>query len=599
MYFQFPDNPEFNNLRTYTTWASLFDPNVNKTFLPVVNGERHFRVSDQLALLKAVYTKDNIAKNLASFAPEVCQYHPTYRENDGQGFRDLVNCIPDDLMWMFHFLRYQSGRPGQRSWTFFVFNQQRSNNCSALQLKGIGTSDTLKTFRNDEEFRDAIEAASIPYLQYFNEHADKKYNCGDSWVHHNITLLLQQFVNGTLNYNHQGRTHRHLRAFWSSIQDSNFTVSTDYSDTDIDNGYYFSLISSVKVSKNYRDPLYEILNYSTNPCGLIDWPLVEPNEHKPVLYGIELESSFDYDIKQIIDAQHQPFFIAKQDGSITGTKRHKAELVTIPMSMKAHKRHWAHWFKQIDYSRFDTSKDTNNGMHVHIDRKAFDDKKHIRNMTWFYTNPANRDFLVYVSERGSYNAMASYTPICTFPSHLSKVRAYKECERHQSGLRGIMNFGKPATIEIRMFRGIASFAELVKNLEFVDAVLSFTRGEHNMNTLSAERFMSWLSKTHPNRYSVLKEYFARCKNMDVLMASCEIWNVVFNKTDPETVLQLINKSNIQLNNMHISALNKGRKRTYVLDKETQKLKLVQSNRSRLAEMDRTIESRYTRNAFAA
>ena len=596
MYFRFPDNPELDNFRSYQSFAEVFDPHVNKIWSNAsANSDGPYTVAQWFQFIKLLYSRENLKANIGAFHQVIQNHYSDLPQYDDYYHQYLAE-IPDDYLWVAHFLVPAERTTSKLKFYFRALDRQRSESVLSPPHCALRTS-TISALctPNDHTLFEKIKREADELLAYFTEKAHLKVAKG-YWINgsHFVENLTNLWYRQTRYINGES---------YIKIQDvlgrTGAKIELSCTDEQVRAGVNFSLMFTQKATKDFRDPLYSILQYTTNPCTLIDWPLKEPGEHKPMLYGVELECVFDYQIREIIDAQYTPFFIAKSDSTISGSKRYAAELVTIPMSLKAHKRHWAHWFKKIDYGRFDTSKNTTNGFHVHMDRAGFEGDKHIRNLCFFYLNPANRDFLIHISERGSYDQMSRYSPIPSFLPGYSKIKAFKSARRCAEGARGIINLQKPATIEIRMFRGIVSFGELVKNLEFVDAAFQFCRGEKSVNSLSVKHFMEWLRKTESNRYTVLKKFMDQCKNFDELMTSCEIYNHVFNLTDPLKIIEVVNKSGLQLTNAHVTVLNKGRKRTFILDKTTNKLTMVVPQGSRLAEFDRSIESRYTRNTFAA
>ncbi len=601
MFFRIPDNFDLTNYRSYGSFAELFNPNVNKIWSDFDPTTSHEQTLGQFqALLKSVYTVENIRANMPVFFQNIRDYHSLYTRAESELLFDrLIQGFPEDLLWTLYFVRFSETFLLKSKFFIYTFNDAKTR---ALSPPGyvayrtsagspIGSSTGVELYENHKEQIDRIVAA-------FSEFSDRRIIWPESHLQnkHGVIQNLVNFWRRKLTYimNERSATFETVLQTGSA---AHFEIvdSEDYASM----GYNFNVLCRQKISRAYRDPLYTLMSYSTNPCKILDWPLVEPGETKPMLYGVELECAFDYSLKEIIDAQHTPFFIAKADSTITGSKKTYAELVTVPMSLKALKRHYAHWFKNIDYSRFDVTRDTNNGCHVHMDREGFEGKKHIQNLAWFYIHPANRDFLVYVSERGSYSGMEAYSPIPSIPPSLSKVKAYQRSQAIAETKRGIVNFQKKATIEIRMFRGIVSFAELCKNLEFVDAVFNFTRGEKSMNQLTAVHFLKWLRQTPTNQYMTLKKFIDRCKSIDNLITSCEVNDVVFNITDPEKIRDRLNNSKISLTNAHVTLLNKGHKRVFVLNRETGKLDVVFNNRSKLVDLDRSVEARYTHRSFAA
>ena len=241
--------------------------------------------------------------------------------------------------------------------------------------------------------------------------------------------------------------------------------------------------------------------------------ITSPKEADQPVYGVELELSTDYSVRQLIEAVPDTLWVcAKQDSSITGSKSHRNEMVTLPMSFKAHKMLWAKWFSALDMRKFDTSRDTNNGMHIHVSRESFDNKRHQRDFTWFFTTPMMKAFMIEFSERGTLNDYCRMPNIN--PNTTKKVVARRDALSYVAGLRGVINTGtsKP-TIEVRLFKGIVNFASVLKNLELVDAAFHFTQGGISYQSNPLSGFLKWLENQPKNRYEALKDYIF--KVMDV------------------------------------------------------------------------------------
>ena len=190
--------------------------------------------------------------------------------------------------------------------------------------------------------------------------------------------------------------------------------------------------------------LYDIFQASADTCTILDghWPIKLKNEPPTNrLYGLELECTSDHTIKELMDAQGELFMIGKQDGSISGSKDLRVELVTVPMTLKAHKVQWSKWFNNLDYNKFDTTKKTTNGIHIHIDRKGFNNSQHIKNFAWFFGNPSNKDFILEFSER-DVNTLRQYANFPEFRPSNKKLRTYQEIQNYFPGKYFIVNFQK-------------------------------------------------------------------------------------------------------------------------------------------------------------
>jgi len=342
-----------------------------------------------------------------------------------------------------------------------------------------------------------------------------------------------------------------------------------------------------------RDYLANILNYSTNVLDVLPFNIRGKKEQVSPLYGIELEACSNYSPATVIAAQQELFFILKQDGSISGEGRYKYEMVTVPATFKAHKRLWAEFFNKIDYTQFDTSKSTGNGMHVHIDRNAFKAKGHLNRFTWFFINPANLDLLYEMSERPSKSDMFRWAPVPTLLN--TKIVTMFDTVRSNRGCRGVIHFKGQSTVEIRLFKGVVSYATIVKNLEFVDSMFHFTQVT-SLTNITLPNYLAWLASQPKNRYTMVREFLSQLKNIDQLLLGNELKEYLFTANKPEVVLEKLQKAKFKVTNKHLTILNRERrKRTFILDKAGQ-LQLAFSNAGKLASLDKELQAKMTRGS---
>lgn len=248
------------------------------------------------------------------------------------------------------------------------------------------------------------------------------------------------------------------------------------------------------VDPNSRTDLHDLFNYSANVCDKIQGPYGDGS--KSTLYGIELELATDYQVKDIVDAFKDRYAFCKSDSSVNGNKNNRYEVVSKPATLRQHKINWATFFKRLDLDKFDTTDRTNNGCHIHIDRNAFDkDMAHLKKFSWFFSNPLNNEFLKIMSDRkDNFQYAQLYT---------SKSLKHAETTLMGGGKNTCVNFQKSATIEVRLFKGIVSFATILKNLEFVDAILEYTRG-CSWARCDYNSFLSWLDTQPTSNYRSLK-----------------------------------------------------------------------------------------------
>ena len=345
-------------------------------------------------------------------------------------------------------------------------------------------------------------------------------------------------------------------------------------------------------ASNDRGRIARVLNYSTNVLTVLPYIIKGPKETSAPTYGVELESCSDYTPRQMVDAQKDLFFIMKQDGSISGSKPQKYEIVTVPASLKAHKRLWAELFEKIDYNNFDTTKDTGNGMHVHVGRKAFTGG-HLNRFTWFITNPAHFEFMFAVSERPNKTDLNRWAPMPFYDGFRSKHKASQSAVSRAADLRGAVHFKGNTTVEVRMFKGIVSYATIIKNLEFVDSVFHFTQS-NNLSRMTLKNYIVWLRSTEANRYQTLKTFLAEIP-IDNLTAAAEVQDYIWREKADWVIAEKLNKAPFKVTNSHITTLNKSRrKRTFVL--KNGQVICIANNGGLLAKLDKSLSKKQTRGA---
>lgn len=347
---------------------------------------------------------------------------------------------------------------------------------------------------------------------------------------------------------------------------------------------------------NSKQQLYKVFNYSQNVLDLIPECKVTKNEVKPTLFGVELEVSTDHTTRELIDATNEAFFICKNDSSITGSKSNDVELVTVPMSMKAHKLLWGEFFNNLGYDHFDTRTTLNNGLHIHIDRKAFLGQEHIRNLCWFITNPANYQWILELSGRKDAN-FKKWAPLPTYSAETSKYRHLRNAATSCRGMRGAVNLSKSATIEIRIFQGIVNYSFLIRSLEFVEAALAYT-AEASLTGLTLRTFHSWLSSTPKNRFKTLKGYFDEV-DINYLIEESTLVDIISSSKDPEVILGKLAKVNVSEDGVYWLNQQLGFRAFNYVDNtitlHTEGKKKKKSKRTTIcAEGDKALLSRYFR-----
>jgi hypothetical protein len=563
----------------------VFNPLKNPYMFPTSTGT----FADLKWMLERIFTRENIEQHPELLGGDTTNSlwfnsYEVYIKTQ----RLVVPNIPDDKLWLL---------------AFSVFNETISNDMSIYYYDSMGvagtgpyylsgTWDAIYPKANDPQTARKLLNKLEKIENDFNSNLEKRFNVKKNCFHYNRFVRSLTWMYFELPYVRDSMT-RSDDPRYTASQIANKLRETPECDLSFSDSSYQVEFRQF-ISNTNRSALYSILNYTTNPCRLLKWPRTAKNEHKPVLYGVELEIATNYSIQELIDAQKDLFFIGKADGSISGSGRTKVELVTVPMSLRAHKKDWAHWFRNLDYTQFDCTTQTNNGQHIHIDKTAFLNNKHRDAFIWFFTNPCNKDFITTLSERSNIS-MQQFAPLPSFSSNQTLIQCYRNIYRNVAGFRGTINVSsnKP-TIEVRLFRGIVSYASILKNLELVDAVFHFTQNL-NFQQITLAGFFNWLNSLPPNRYKVLRKYFSLMRKVDEMVLAASVIQTVYNINEPSKVVDLVNKSGLPLSNSIVSILNKGRNRTYVFNRKTGLIELDQSKKSKVAFMDRQLESIYTRD----
>ena len=353
-------------------------------------------------------------------------------------------------------------------------------------------------------------------------------------------------------------------------------------------------ITEAEQERNDRRRLVVCFNYTQNVVELIPGELREKGEELAPTYGVELEVSTDASVKDIVYAPSQAFCICKNDSSISGSRPNRYEIVTIPATLRAQKRHWYEIFSRVGHEVFDTTRETNNGMHVHIGWDAFvageqTNLAHVRNFVWFWGSPLHREFHRNVAERDP-ESFSSYASSMRWDRRATLPQLFRAAE-HQpnSNGRSILAFkrnrstGDPVTVEVRAFKGIVSLATVYKNLEMVDASLNFTR-QTNFAHNNINNFLQYLDKTPKSQYQNLKEFFRRYnpeQDAGLARASELLWNV---KNLSEAVVK-INQEGIKMTSQFLNLLHQEHPGCRFEIGHGDSLQIVQDKMARLADLD--------------
>lgn len=588
----FDDPTSFIQLQNF---VQIFNPRVSP-----FKSRGTLTVKQWFNALKVFYSRSNITDNTEYFS----RFRRNSRRHMEQTTATLVATLPEEYLWLLHFITIHRI---ESDGTLTLINTAFSDIYNSDTTQVYYHPSTERSYRTTKPFFDPGFEECITKI--FKDYADTIIH---EHFSHRIDYRIHPDIGHGSYYNSYAAYiyDNHLKDYphilhndpYRNLTPTDFLTLTNNSDAVqlvmTGNHEQFNLTARIPVTKDNKTPLFHQMNYSASPTSLLPWPLKSPKEHDPICYGVELELATDYSVQELVEATDEPFFIVKQDSSVTGNKRHKNELATVPMSYKMHKKQWAHWFSNLDYSKFDTTHETSNGMHVHIGKDSFTDEQHRKNFVWFFTQPAHLEFMQLISHRDK-NSWQLYSPI---PENRASTRvtAYQSQQDNMKRARGCVHFSNKGTIEVRLFRGIVSLADIIKNLEFVDSIFHFTMQGQTFTQLSLKAYLKWLHKQPRNQYAIIKKYLDRTPKLLALINTSDLLNLIFNEKSPEKILELIQKNNYPITNEHITILNKRwRKRIFILDKTTGRIKLDDSRNASLSFLDRILEQKILRGSKKA
>lgn len=231
-----------------------------------------------------------------------------------------------------------------------------------------------------------------------------------------------------------------------------------------------------------------------------------------LLLGVELEVSvcnnFSIaDAIRLIRTKHKHIYgnaIVKYDRSV----QKGFEICTLPMKIEDHKK-WNGWdsileLAKANYVLYKNSFNYGCGMHIHINRKAFNKAGICRFVSFFHgvEYKTNIHFITTIAQRQSEAYSRIYHKDSTQCSDRAGVGT-----RHDA-----INTLNRDTIEIRIFSSIVDRDIIFKNIEFAHAMVKFCneyKGETPLNhAINYKEFVQYLfdnKKEYPSLVKFLEE----------------------------------------------------------------------------------------------
>lgn len=242
-------------------------------------------------------------------------------------------------------------------------------------------------------------------------------------------------------------------------------------------------------------------SYSMNATEHNWYRYCKGEDPKGMMIGVEMEVDTDFsgtDIQSVVqlkEPEQEPFFILKQDGSISNRKQYGYEIVTVPMTPKYFKGEMRKFFSKFDAEQHFNQNNSSIGMHVHVNKKSFSNYKEYevqhgertikttdksnRHLQKFLMalNPdskGNTDLLQVISQRESRLSDNSYCRPSMTGAGMRIPHRWKEMDKVTAHASACAITPK-GTVEVRIFQNVMNLQCVTKNVEFVESVFDFTR----------------------------------------------------------------------------------------------------------------------------
>lgn len=240
-------------------------------------------------------------------------------------------------------------------------------------------------------------------------------------------------------------------------------------------------------------------------------------ERNPLYLGVELELENRTNTNLISTWKVlKDHAIIKRDGSVTNG----IEICSAPATYESHKTEFKSFFNIVKNSGLE-AKD-NCGMHIHVDKTSLSQLQ-IGKMLSFLYNKENVTLINKIAGRkdNSYCTLSHDRTITSgvyFDNSLSGAYGKKLVRQQSEGRYTGLNLSPSSTIEFRIFASTISYDIFLKNLEFVQSIVDFTkpsaisvkslkdytRGEVYLN------FINQNKKMYPNLSLFLKSELQGC-----------------------------------------------------------------------------------------
>lgn len=228
-----------------------------------------------------------------------------------------------------------------------------------------------------------------------------------------------------------------------------------------------------------------------------------------VFFGMELEISTKLTTLEIqhivanVEPKQEPFFIFKQDSTITGKYDHMLELVTVPATPRYLRKNWKIFFSKLEklcaakgksISDFvDTSETLGNGLHIHVSKDNFLGTTHMNKFmtAWHQWDRDATGIIGEVARRPSDYTTGRWCKVSnaykgtqgkkTTATSLPKFERQRAQRSLAMRLKGLTDDDKyvtahtrnAATVEVRVYQGIFDIKHIMQCISFTEAMFEY------------------------------------------------------------------------------------------------------------------------------
>jgi hypothetical protein len=202
--------------------------------------------------------------------------------------------------------------------------------------------------------------------------------------------------------------------------------------------------------------------------------------------------------KTILDTLGRNRFLCKHDGTV----RSGMEIVAFPFTwewLKENKSLMETLFDILQTERYSATRSGNAGFHVHMSKGAFSHLHLYKFMRFIYFLP-NRKFIADIAERKDRADGRSKWHYASFDTHDKHtiIQCAKEKHDHSGERYLAVNLRYAPTVELRIFGGVNTRPQFMKNMEFCKSVYEFTKDATIQKAQKLNDYIKYLDETRKN-----------------------------------------------------------------------------------------------------